>query len=92
MNTSRSPIVSEFETPEQEARYTAWLQAKAQPSLDDPRPSAPHDEVMARIHAIISQAKEGRATDAGSAAPGLTPGATPPAPPSPHPSCPAPRS
>jgi hypothetical protein len=34
-----SPLVSEFETEEQEASYTAWLQAKVQASLDDPRPT-----------------------------------------------------
>jgi len=42
-------MVSEFETAEQEASYTAWLQAKVAASLADPRPPIPHDEVMRRM-------------------------------------------
>ncbi len=50
-------IVSEFETPEQEASYTVWLQAKVAASLADPRPGIPHDEVMAEIDTIIAKAE-----------------------------------
>ena len=50
-----SPIVSEFETPEEEAAYLAWLRAKVAASLADPRPPVPHDEVMAEIRAIIEE-------------------------------------
>ncbi|MEY2842506.1 MAG: hypothetical protein RI920_543 [Pseudomonadota bacterium] len=53
----RSPIVSEFETAEQEASYSAWLQAKAAASLADPRPPIPHDQVMAEMDAIIAAAE-----------------------------------
>lgn len=49
MNTALSPLVSEFETVEQEASYTAWLQAKVAASLADPRPAIPHDEVERRM-------------------------------------------
>ena len=56
MNTALSPLVSEFETAEQEASYIAWLQAKAAASLADPRPAVPHDEVMAEMDALIAQA------------------------------------
>lgn len=49
MSTTRSPIVSEFETEEQAASYDRWFRAKVQASRDDPRPSVPHDEAMARI-------------------------------------------
>ena len=49
MSAVLSPIVSEFETVEQEASYTAWLQAKVAASLADPRPSIPHDEVERRM-------------------------------------------
>ncbi|WP_445939987.1 type II toxin-antitoxin system RelB family antitoxin, partial [Pseudomonas savastanoi] len=35
----RSPIVSEFETEELEANYTAWLRAKVEASLADSRPA-----------------------------------------------------
>ena len=44
-----SPIVSEFESAEQEASYLLWLEAKVAKSLADPRPPVPHDEAMARI-------------------------------------------
>ncbi len=58
MNTSISPIVSEFETEEQAASYDVWFRAKVQASLDDPRPSIPHDQVMAEIDAIIAEAEK----------------------------------
>jgi len=46
-----SPIVSEFETEEQAASYDRWFRAQVQASLDDPRPSIPHDQVMAEMDA-----------------------------------------
>ena len=49
MSTALSPLVSEFETTEQEASYTAWLRAKVAASLADPRPAIPHDEVERRM-------------------------------------------
>jgi len=52
-----SPIVSEFDTPEQEASYLEWLKSKVASSLADPRPAIPHDEVMARAQAIIDEAR-----------------------------------
>jgi hypothetical protein len=57
MSTVLSPLVSEFETAEQEASYTAWLQAKTAASLADPRPAVPHDEVMAEMDALIAEAE-----------------------------------
>lgn len=53
----QSRIESEFDTPEQEAAYEKWLRAKVAASLADPRPAIPHDEVMARVQAIIDEAK-----------------------------------
>ena len=58
-----SPLVSEFETEEQEASYTAWLKAKVQASLDDPRPNIAHDEVMAEARALLALKEEERAAD-----------------------------
>ncbi|MGG5962620.1 antitoxin [Salmonella enterica] len=55
MGTALSPIVSEFETVEQEASYNEWLRDKVAASLADPRPAIPHDEVMAEIDALIEQ-------------------------------------
>jgi len=55
MSIALSPLVSEFETTEQEASYTAWLRAKVAASLADPRPAIAHDEVMAEMDALIDQ-------------------------------------
>ncbi|EHA2159663.1 antitoxin [Salmonella enterica] len=55
MNIALSPIVSEFETVEQENSYNEWLQAKVAASLADPRPAIPHDEVMAEMEQLIAQ-------------------------------------
>lgn len=63
MNTILSPLVSEFETQEQEEEYTAWLKAKLQASLDDPRPKIPHDEVMAKARALLESKKQDRASN-----------------------------
>ena len=55
MSKMLDPIVSEFETAEQEASYDAWLKAKVAASLADPRPAIPHDVVMAEMDALIEQ-------------------------------------
>nr|ELQ8281689.1 stability determinant [Pseudomonas aeruginosa]ELQ8282041.1 stability determinant [Pseudomonas aeruginosa] len=39
------------------AAYNEWLAAEIQESIDDPRPSIPHDEVMARMDARIARHK-----------------------------------
>lgn len=57
MSTLLSPIVSEFETEEQATRYDVWFRAKVQAALDDPRPGIPHDEVMAEMETIITEAE-----------------------------------
>ncbi len=57
MSTVLSPLVSEFETEEQETSYTTWLKAKIQASLSDQRQNIPHDEVMAEMDAIIAEAE-----------------------------------
>ncbi len=49
MNTALSPMVSEFETIEQENSYNEWLRAKVAASLADPRPAIPHDEGERRM-------------------------------------------
>lgn len=57
MNAILSPLVSEFETEEQATSYLAWVKAKVQASLDDPRPGIPHDQVMAEMEAILVEAE-----------------------------------
>ncbi|TMJ20585.1 MAG: antitoxin [Alphaproteobacteria bacterium] len=53
-----SPIVSEFDTPEQEASYLEWLKRKVAESLADPRPPVPHDQVMVEMREVIAKAKQ----------------------------------
>lgn len=60
MNARLDPLVSEFETAEDEAAYTAWLQAKVAKRLADPTPPVPHDEVMAKAKALIAEKMAGR--------------------------------
>lgn len=43
--------------------YTAWLAAEIQAAIDDPRPSIPHEEVMARMDAQLARLKDGRPTE-----------------------------
>lgn len=53
-----NPIVSEFDTQEQASSYDRWFRAKVQASLDDPRPTIPHDQVMAEMDTIIAEAEQ----------------------------------
>ena len=39
------------------AAYSKWLASEIQQSIDDPRPSIPHEEVMARMDARIARHK-----------------------------------
>lgn len=57
MSAKLSPIVSEFETEDQATIYDRWFRAKVQASLAKPGPGVPHDEVMARMDAIIDAAE-----------------------------------
>ncbi|MFS2125996.1 stability determinant [Pseudomonas sp. Pseusp97] len=55
-----SPISSEFETKEQATSYDRWFRRKVQESLEDPGPGTPHDQMMAEMEAVISQAEKQR--------------------------------
>lgn len=54
MSAVLSPIVSEFETAEQEAVHTAWIRAELERRRADPRPPVPHDEVVRRMEKRFS--------------------------------------
>lgn len=55
-----SPLISEFGSAEEEAAYEAWLKAKVEASIADPRPSIPHDQVVAEIDALLAAKKAKR--------------------------------
>lgn len=52
-----NPLLSIYDSAEEEAEHTAWLRAKLQASIDDPRPSIPHEQVMAEMRERIAQIK-----------------------------------
>ena len=52
--------LSVFDSAEEEADYTAWLRAKLQASIDDPRPSIPHEQVMAEVRERLAQLHSGK--------------------------------
>jgi len=54
MTTKPDPLISEFETAEDEASYIAWLRSEIAKSIADPRPKIPHDEVMRRVDERIA--------------------------------------
>ncbi|WP_085586872.1 MULTISPECIES: antitoxin [unclassified Pseudomonas] len=47
------PVVSDLEPDEQAASYDRWFRAEVQASIDDPRPSIAHEQVMAEMHALM---------------------------------------
>ena len=55
---SYDPLVSELESTEQEAEYTAWLRNKVQEAIDSPHPRIAHDEVVRRMHERLSLLKK----------------------------------
>jgi hypothetical protein len=62
MNTAikLDPLISEFETTEQEDHYNEWLRRKVQAAMDDTRPSLPHDEAMAHVDVLLQQKRAAR--------------------------------
>ncbi len=50
-----SPIESEFTSTEEAEAYDVWFRAKVERSLANPGPGIPHDEVMARVKAVIDK-------------------------------------
>jgi hypothetical protein len=49
------PIESEFASTEEAEAYDVWFRAKVERSLANPGPGIPHDEVMARVKAVIDK-------------------------------------
>ena len=61
MNAVLSPIVSVFETEEQETSYDQWFRAKVEEALHSEKPRLPHDAAMAKVQALLNQRREARA-------------------------------
>lgn len=61
MNAVLSPIVSEFETEEQEASYAQWFRAKVEEALQSGKPRLPHDAAMVKVQAMLEERRKARA-------------------------------
>ncbi len=61
MNAVLSPIVSEFETEEQESSYNHWFRAKVEEALLSKKPRLPHDVAMAKVQAMLEERRKARA-------------------------------
>ena len=46
------------------AAYDAWFREQVQASIDDPRPSIPHEQVMAEVQAVIDAKRKEHAKKA----------------------------
>ena len=61
MSAVLSPIVSEFETEEQEASYDQWFRAKVEEALRSEKPRLSHDAAMAKVQALLDERRLARA-------------------------------
>ena len=61
MSAVLSPIVSEFETEEQEASYDRWFRVKVEEALNSEKPRLPHDAAMVKVQAMLDERRKSRA-------------------------------
>ena len=61
MSAVRSPIVSEFETEEQDASYNQWFRAKVKEALQSEKPRLSHDAAMVRVQTMLDERRNTRA-------------------------------
>jgi hypothetical protein len=61
MSAMLSPIVSGFDTAEQEASYDQWFRAKVEEALRSEKPRLPHDVAMAKVKAMLEERRQARA-------------------------------
>lgn len=60
MSRSRQSRADAMRKAHEAAAYNEWLSAEIQEAIDDPRPSIPHDEVMAEMDADIAALAVGK--------------------------------
>ena len=56
-------VVSDLDPEEQAASYDRWFRAEVQASLDDPRPSIPHEQVMEEMDALMESMRKSADAD-----------------------------
>ncbi len=60
MNRRRTQTEPEFANAEEAEAYDRWFRAKVQAGIDDPRPSIPHEQVMAEMRALLAAKQKKR--------------------------------
>lgn len=60
-----TPLDHEFETQEQVDSYDRWFRERVQRSLDDPRPSLAHDDVMSETRTLLESKRASNPTAPG---------------------------
>ncbi|NRR33006.1 antitoxin [Oxalobacteraceae bacterium] len=63
MSSAAIPNEPTFATAEEAEAYDRWYRAKVQASLDDPRPSIPHEQVMAEMDELIEALRNAHASN-----------------------------
>lgn len=63
MNVLLSPIVSEFETEEQESSHNLWFRDKVEEVLHSKKPRLPHDAAMAKVQTMLEECRKARANN-----------------------------
>ena len=63
MNVLLSPIVSEFETEEQESSHNLWFRDKVEEALHSKEPRLPHDAAMAKVQTMLEERRKARANN-----------------------------
>jgi len=59
VHTKRRPDSSaRMKAAHEAAAYDKWFRAQVQASIDDPRPSIPHEKVMLDVRAVIAKARK----------------------------------
>jgi len=61
MSVSPSPIVSQFDTEEQEASHDQWFRAKVEEAMHSEKLRLPHDAAMTKVQAILEERRKSRA-------------------------------
>lgn len=60
MSAKLDPLVSQFQTQDDADAYDQWFRGRVRQSLADPRPSIPHDQVMAEARALLAARRADR--------------------------------
>lgn len=63
MSVPLSPIVSLFDTQEQEASHDQWFRAKVDEAMHSEKPRLPDDAAMAKVQVTLEEHRRKRESD-----------------------------